>query len=166
MSTVYRVCSLRARQSLVEVPTSFIPFVTDSNEANTYFSYQGKWEVLTTIGNEALPHRSLKGAPGSALRAPVPPHTAFVVLNGTAGPDYGALYVEFEGVQPPISPSFMSYSSTLPVSNSSKALISTAQAMYYVPLDPAITNYSMIIKAPKAGFSSIGLHSITFYSGL
>lgn len=167
---------LTPRKSLFDVPTSLVPLVTDSNERSVEFEYQGLWAVSTEVpgpNGVMLKHRSLVGSGEEArVRIVVPANSSFLVINGTAGPEHGAISVQWKnGVSPPYVlerqiPATTLDSSWYAASNSSRPFISTCELLYYACLNPA-SRYQFLPGPDDDGIrGKVALHSITFYSGL
>lgn len=153
-------------KSFAQVPTHFEPFVTDANEINPFFQYEGVWEVQTEVDGPdgtKRKHRSLVGAPPSAVRIPIPPNTSFITVNGTAGPQYGTMNVTWEAPTYPDASRVLERPEYAPC-NASRPYISTNELLYYANLDPKET-YALRLQ-PGMAMRRIGLHSVTFYSGL
>lgn len=143
------------------VPTYYVPFVTDNNERNPALQYQGQWDVSTNVENRTkLKHRSLVGTGSGQVRVVAPPTTTFLVVNGTAGPEYGTLIVEWENKSKP-QPALESLWGA--AGNATRPYIATNQLLYYAALDPSVSNYTLRLGADTVK-GRIGLHSITFYS--
>jgi len=93
---------------------------------------------------------------------PVPAGTTFLIVNGTAGPEYACVDPEWEGGIVPVIGMLGPYSAA--VCNATSSIVATNQPMYYVELDRTQGNYSMLLSAPTNGHKGIALDSVTFYS--
>lgn len=139
--------------SILQVPTAFLPFAYNNMarnqaERNPFWTYEGNWSIQTTLPSGAV-YRTVVGEQNATIRIQVVPGSAFLVVNGTAGPEYGVLAAELEP-----QPLFV-----LGSVNASRPFTASCQPMYYAALDGG-TNYTLTLRAEGRS----GLHSITFYA--
>ncbi len=130
----------------------FLPFVVPNATSptfDTYYGFEGNWTVSRALRDGAT-YRTVEGEGNATIRVPVVPGSAFVVLNGTVGHEYGVLTTELEP-----KPLFSLPSSV----DANRLFIATSQPMFYAALDGA-TNYTLTLRAE----GRTGLHSLTFYA--
>ncbi|BEJ06784.1 hypothetical protein CcaverHIS641_0400530 [Cutaneotrichosporon cavernicola] len=150
--------------SLVEVPTSHVPFVVDG-QANPDFQYVGNWTVSPSLP-DGTPHATLVSGPGNSsipptLKMTVPRGTAFLIVNGTARAGAGALAVAWNIVPAYVLEATGTYS--YPPSNAGNAFIAPGEVYYYAALDPAVA-YDLTLGPYGQTEAFVDLVSVTFYS--
>lgn len=94
----------------------------------------------------------------ATITVPIPPGTAFVLLNGTVGPDRGEVFVNWS----PIPPNFQDWGWSFNASCPSAA----PAILYSKQLDPDV-QYNLTIETLSAelhNVTEIGLHMLTYYS--
>jgi hypothetical protein len=156
--------------TLVDVPTSFVPFVVDG-KANPDFAYTGEWTVSPTLP-DGTPYATLMSGPANAsttpsLKVTVPKGTAFLIVNGTARSDVGALGVTWSPIPEYVleaNPRGGRGNGTYyPPSNAGNAFVAPGEVVYYAALNPTET-YTLELGPYGQSDTKIDLFSITFYA--
>lgn len=113
--------------------------------------------VLTTGGPSSV--SELVAGDAARVTIPVPPGTAFLLLNGTVGSDRGEALITWK----PAPPNFPLKGWSFNMSS----LWNAPALLYATQLDPDVV-YNVTIEAlsnEMYNVTDIGLHTLTYYSG-
>jgi len=106
---------------------------------------------LTTVGGAW----TKAGSP--SVKVPIPDHTSLVIVNGTRGPDAGALLTKISPPPPHWTEEGFTANLNMPMPRFSQPLL-------YAVLDPTV-KYTMTLTAqPRDEGTSVQLKTVTYYS--